>query len=150
MDKLLSETLQYGHVLYCMDNETAVTPAWGEYWATYIQKQAATAGQTVETTEMWDPWDLSDEKHKATFDHPETYSFCDISQNNHQKRQRHWDNAQRIRRHSHRSVPSIILRFTVLMVGDSVVRKMGWSGFGEISSADSHQLGFTVPTVASV
>ena len=97
VDKLLSETLQYGHVLYCMDNETAVTPAWGEYWATYIQKQAAAAGRTVETTEMWDPWDLSDEKHKATFDHPETYSFCDISQNNHQKRQRHWDNAQKIR-----------------------------------------------------
>ncbi|MCY4552193.1 MAG: hypothetical protein OXC79_00855 [Candidatus Poribacteria bacterium] len=97
VDKLLSETLPYGHILYCMDNETAVTAAWGEYWATYIQKQAAAAGRDVETTEMWDPWDLSDEKHKATFDHPETYSFCDISQNNHQKRQRHWDNAQKIR-----------------------------------------------------
>ena len=95
--KLLSETLQYGHVLYCMDNETAVTPEWGEYWATYIQRQAAAAGRTVETTEMWDPWNIFDEKHKATFDHPETYSFCDISQNNHQKRQRHWDNAQRYR-----------------------------------------------------
>ena len=97
VDKLLSETLPYGHILYCMDNETAVTAAWGEYWATYIQKQAAAAGRVVETTEMWDPWDLSHEKHKATFDHPETYSFCDISQNNHQKRQRHWDNAQKIR-----------------------------------------------------
>ena len=97
VDKLLAETLQYGHILYCMDNETAVTPAWGEYWATYIQKQAAAAGRTVETTEMWDPWDLSHAKHRATFDHPETYSFCDISQNNHQKRQRHWDNAQKIR-----------------------------------------------------
>ena len=97
VDKLLSETLPYGHILYCMDNETAVTPAWGEYWAMYIQKQAAAAGRTVETTEMWDPWDLSHEKHKATFDHPETYSFCDISQNNHQKGQRHWDNAQKIR-----------------------------------------------------
>lgn len=97
VDKLLSETLQYGHILYCMDNETAVTPAWGEYWATYIQKKASEAGRVVETTEMWDPWDLSHEKHKATFDHPETYSFCDISQNNHQKRQRHWDNAQKIR-----------------------------------------------------
>ncbi len=97
VDKLLSETLQYGHILYCMDNETAVTAAWGEYWATYIQEKASEAGRVVETTEMWDPWDLSDEKHKATFDHPETYSFCDISQNNHQKRQRHWDNAQKIR-----------------------------------------------------
>lgn len=97
VDKLLSETLQYGHILYCMDNETAVTPAWGEYWATYIQKKASEAGRVVETTEMWDPWDLTHEKHKATFDHPDTYSFCDISQNNHQKRQRHWDNAQKIR-----------------------------------------------------
>ena len=97
VDKLLAETLPYGHILYCMDNETAVTAEWGAYWATYIQKQAAETGRTVETTEMWDPWDLSHEKHKATFDHPETYSFCDISQNNHQKRQRHWDNAQKIR-----------------------------------------------------
>ncbi len=97
VDKLLSETLPYGHILYCMDNETAVTAAWGEYWSNYIKKKAAEAGREVETTEMWDPWDLSDEKHKATFDHPETYSFCDISQNNHQKRQRHWDNAQKIR-----------------------------------------------------
>ena len=97
VDKLLEETLPYGHILYCMDNETAVTAAWGEYWATYIQKKAKDAGRSVETTEMWDPWDLSDKKHKATFDHPETYSFCDISQNNHQKRQRHWDNAQKIR-----------------------------------------------------
>ena len=97
VDKLLSETLPYGHILYCMDNETAVTASWGEYWATYIKKKAAEAGRGVETTEMWDPWDLSHEKHKATFDHPETYSFCDISQNNHQKGQRHWDNAQNIR-----------------------------------------------------
>ncbi|MCG9129825.1 hypothetical protein JT359_19720, partial [Candidatus Poribacteria bacterium] len=97
VDKLLSETLQFGHILYCMDNETAVTPAWGEYWATYIKKKAAEAGRGVETTEMWDPWDLSHEKHKATFDHPETYSFCDISQNNHQKGQRHWNNAQKVR-----------------------------------------------------
>lgn len=97
VDKVLSETLQYEHVLYCMDNETSVTPAWGEYWATYIQKQAAASGRTVETTEMWDPWNIFHEKHKATFDHPETYSFCDISQNNHQKGQAHWDNAQRYR-----------------------------------------------------
>ena len=97
VDKLLEETLPYGHILYCMDNETAVTAAWGEYWSTYIKNKATNVGRVVETTEMWDPWDLSDDKHKATFDHPETYSFCDISQNNHQKRQRHWDNAQKIR-----------------------------------------------------
>jgi hypothetical protein len=46
---------------------------------------------------MWDPWDLSHEMHSATFDHPETYSFVDISQNNHQKGQAHRDNAQKQR-----------------------------------------------------
>ena len=97
VDKLLSETLQYGHILYCMDNETEVTPAWGEYWAKYIQKQAVVAGRVVETTEMWNPWELSNKKHRATSDHPEIYSFCDISQNNTQKRQTHWDNAQKYR-----------------------------------------------------
>jgi len=97
MDEILSCSLKFGHVLYCMDNETSVTPAWGAYWATYIREKAAEAGVSVETTEMWDKWDLSHEQHRATFDHPETYSFCDISQNNHQKGETHWTNAQRIR-----------------------------------------------------
>ncbi|MBN2308712.1 MAG: hypothetical protein JXR94_07050 [Candidatus Hydrogenedentes bacterium] len=97
VDKMLSYSLQYGHVLYCMDNETAVTPEWGKYWADYIKRKAADTGVSVHTTEMWDPWDLADAKHNNTFDHPETYSFVDISQNNHNKGQAHWDNAQRQR-----------------------------------------------------
>jgi hypothetical protein len=80
-----------------MDNETAVTAEWGKYWSEYIKAKAKDAGVLVHTTEMWDPWNLADEKHNATFDHPETYSFVDISQNNHQKGQAHWDNAQRQR-----------------------------------------------------
>ncbi|MCB9770281.1 MAG: hypothetical protein H6752_18950 [Candidatus Omnitrophica bacterium] len=97
VEKLLSYSLQYGNVLYCMDNETAVTPEWGKYWAIFIQEKAEEAGVHVETTEMWDPWDLNDPKHRNTFDHPEIYSFVDISQNNHQKGQAHWDNAQKQR-----------------------------------------------------
>ena len=97
VDKLLSETLSYGNILYCMDNETAVTPAWGEYWATYIKKRAAEVGRGVETTEMWNPWEIFHEQHRNTKDHPEIYSFCDISQNNMQKQQTHWDNAQKYR-----------------------------------------------------
>jgi hypothetical protein len=46
---------------------------------------------------MWDAHDLAHETHKATFDHPETYSFCDISQNNHQVGQAHWDHMQQAR-----------------------------------------------------
>ncbi|MHC4750811.1 MAG: hypothetical protein ACYTFW_13155 [Planctomycetota bacterium] len=80
-----------------MDNETSVTPQWGKYWSEYIKAKAKAAAVSVHTTEMWDPWDLAHQMHSATFNHPETYSFVDISQNNHQKGQKHWDNAQRQR-----------------------------------------------------
>jgi hypothetical protein len=94
VDKMLSYTLLYGNVLYCMDNETSVTPEWGYYWSDYIKTRAKEAGIKVHTTEMWDRWDLSDRQHNPSFDHPEIYSFLDISQNNHQTGQKHWDNAQ--------------------------------------------------------
>ena len=97
VDKLLSYSLKFGNVLYCMDNETSVTPEWGWYWSKYIKAKAKTVGVKVHTTEMWDPWDLAHKMHSATFDHPEIFSFVDISQNNHQKKQQHWDNAQRQR-----------------------------------------------------
>lgn len=92
--KMLSISLQYDHVLYCMDNETNESPEWGKYWSELIQAKAAEGGVQVETTEMWDPWNLADPMHRNTFDHPELYSFIDISQNNHQTGQTHWDNAQ--------------------------------------------------------
>ena len=98
VDKMLSYSLKFGNVLYCMDNETSVTAKWGKYWSEYIKARARAAGVTVHTTEMWDPWDLAHRMHSATFDHPQTYSFVDISQNNHQKGQNHWNNAQRQRR----------------------------------------------------
>ena len=41
MDKLLSYTFEHGNVLYCMDNETSVTAAWGRFWATYIREEGS-------------------------------------------------------------------------------------------------------------
>lgn len=97
VNKMLDYSLKYDHVLYCIDNETAAEPTWGEYWATLIKKRATEAGQSVPITEMWDDWDLHAERHRQTFDHPETYSFVDVSQNNHNKQQKHWDNFQYVR-----------------------------------------------------
>jgi hypothetical protein len=97
VDQLLSITLKYGNVLYCMDNETNESPAWGAHWANYIREAAAKADVTVQLTEMWDAWDLNDPQHNATFDHPELYSFVDISQNNHNSGLLHWENPQAIR-----------------------------------------------------
>jgi hypothetical protein len=96
--KLLEHSLKYDHVLYCMDNETAVTPTWGAYWANLIRQAAARRGKQVEVTEMWDNWNINHAHHNATVDHPETYTFIDVSQNNHQKGQRHYDNPQILRR----------------------------------------------------
>jgi len=45
VDKLLSYSLQFDNVLYCMDNETSVTSEWGKFWATYIKKRAAEEGK---------------------------------------------------------------------------------------------------------
>jgi len=92
VDKLLSYSLAYDHILYCMDNETSVTAEWGKFWSFYIQKKAAEKNKTVYTTEMWDPWDLAHPFHNETFDHPEIYGFVDISQNNHITGEKHWVN----------------------------------------------------------
>lgn len=98
VDKLLAHSLDHGNALYCMDNETSVTPEWGAYWANYIRDAAEAAGRKVHTTEMWDPWDLDHPMHRATWQHPEIYTFVDVSQNNHQKGQAHYDNGLRLRR----------------------------------------------------
>jgi hypothetical protein len=98
VDQMLSISLPYGHALYCMDNETNESPEWGWYWSRYIQEKAAKAGVLVQTTEMWDAHSLLDGEHAGTFDHPEIYTFVDISQNNHRPAHEHWDNPQEIRR----------------------------------------------------
>jgi hypothetical protein len=98
VDELLAYSLAHDHVLYCMDNETSVTPAWGAYWAAYIREAAPRADRTVHVTEMWDPWDLGHPMHANTIEHPETYTFVDISQNNHNAGRRHYENALAVRR----------------------------------------------------
>lgn len=99
VDKMLSYSLQHDHVLYCMDNETSGEEAWGAYWAERIKQRAREAGKQVCVTEMWDAWDLKSAEHKRTFDHPERYDFCDVSQNNQKKGQEHWDNFQWVRQY---------------------------------------------------
>ncbi len=97
--KLLDHTLKYDHVLYCMDNETKADPEWGQYWAELVKHRARAAGKRVMATEMWDDWDLKAARHRETFDHPELYDFVDVSQNNHNSGQLHWDNFLYVRKY---------------------------------------------------
>jgi hypothetical protein len=40
VDKLLSVSLKYDHILYCIDNETQADPKWSVYWSQYIPEKA--------------------------------------------------------------------------------------------------------------
>ncbi len=94
VEKMLSYSLKHNHVLYCMDNETSGEEEWAIYWSDLILDTAKEKGRKVYVTEMWDDWDLKAARHKRTFDHPDHYEFCDVSQNNQKKGQEHWDNFQ--------------------------------------------------------
>jgi hypothetical protein len=98
IDRLLDIALRYPNVLYVMDNETDANPHWPRYWASFVKNRAAEAGRRVYVTEMWDDWDLKHPQHQLTLDHPELYDFADVSQNNHNENQTHWDNLQWVRR----------------------------------------------------
>ena len=98
-EQVLARTLPQPHVLYCIDNETSGEEAWSTYWADFIRARATRAGVEVHVTEMWDDHDLRSQQHRRTYDHPDRYSFVDVSQNNHQKGQAHWDNFQAVRAH---------------------------------------------------
>ncbi len=51
IDKVLSYTRRYGHVLYNMNNETREHHCFGEYWADYILAKARAAGRRIELTD---------------------------------------------------------------------------------------------------
>lgn len=97
VEQMLSITLAYPNTLYCMDNETNESPEWPWYWARYIREKARAAGVSVQLTEMWDHHNILADEHRGTFDHPEIFDFCDVSQNNHAPAREHWENPLALR-----------------------------------------------------
>ena len=95
--KMLSYSLDYGHVLYCMDNETSTPAQWGQYWIRFIKAKAAERDVTVCTTDMFDDaFEAERAEHTPLiFNDPEHYTFADISQvNSRNFDQAHWDALQ--------------------------------------------------------
>ncbi|GLR16965.1 hypothetical protein [Portibacter lacus] len=84
VSKMLSYTLKYNHVLYCMNNETTTAPEWGRYWIDFIQKEAKRNGVQVYVTDMFDDAYLGEKATKSAviFEDAEHYQFADISQVN--------------------------------------------------------------------
>ncbi len=90
--EMLSYSLKYDHVLYCIDNETSGAEEWAVYWRDFIVDNSN--GKDIYITQMWDKWDIKDKMHLQTLDHPERYSYIDISQNSQIAGLTNWDNAQ--------------------------------------------------------
>jgi hypothetical protein len=90
--KMLSHSLNYGNVLYCIDNETIGAEEWAVYWADFIKENSN--GKEIYITQMWDTWDVKTPIHKRTLDHPQRYGFIDISQNSQLPGYQNWENAQ--------------------------------------------------------
>lgn len=96
VDKILSYSLNYNHVMYNINNETQESNLWGEYWGAYIQEKADEEGVGIVMTDMQDAHDVTDETVARMMD-SELFTFVDISQNNFQKGDLHWDRIMYIR-----------------------------------------------------
>jgi len=92
VDKILFISLQYGNVLYCIDNETKGAEEWAIFWTDYVKSRASE--KEIYITQMWDDWDVKSEMHKRTINNPGRYSYIDISQNSQIPGYNNWVNAQ--------------------------------------------------------
>jgi hypothetical protein len=95
VNKLLSISLDFPNVLYCMNNETSTAPEWGEHWINFIKNKAQEKGVTVYCTDMFDDFHRGAESAKLPIieGNPQTYDFVDVSQvNSRTFNEDHWNN----------------------------------------------------------
>ncbi len=99
IDKLLSVTLQFDHILYNINNESSESGGWENYWAKYIKEIATTSNKKIYVTNM----QLSAfNAIRHVMSNPELFDFVDISQNNQDSKgargRAHWDYLMFIRK----------------------------------------------------
>jgi len=97
VDKLLSISLSFPNVLYCMNNEIGEQPEWGRYWARYIRAQAGASGTKVFLTDMRRNHDFSSSEQVDLLHDRKHYDFFEISQNNAKNGEQHYDQILSIR-----------------------------------------------------
>jgi len=92
IDKVLSISLPFPNVLYCITNEIhpVYPPEWGWFWSDYLRARADEADVTINCTEMFWQVDLTHPQHHASYQHPENYNFFEASQSSFQKGDEHW------------------------------------------------------------
>jgi len=93
IEKILSITLEYDHVLYNINNESWAGVEWEHYWANLIHRKANERTKKIHVTSMhMRPWITV--RHVLTY--RDFYSYAEISQNNQDsmgaRGHAHWEN----------------------------------------------------------
>jgi hypothetical protein len=98
VEKILSVTLNYPNILYCMNNETGEHPEWGVYWANFIRGMAEARGREVFLADMRYSTNLQTADHRQLLHDRENFDFFEVSQNNNNvDDQLHYDRLMEIR-----------------------------------------------------
>ena len=132
VDRLLAVTLRHGNVLYCMDNETHIDPAWGEYWMRFIQRKANAQGKHVLTTDMLDDVHRGETSRGLTYQlaHRDTYDYVDVSQaNSRHADEAHWDTVKWIADAAKKTNPPYLLHMTKVYGNDLALEGKPWSSW---------------------
>ncbi len=130
VDKLLSITLEYDNVLYCMNNETHIDPAWGRYWMRFIERKARASGKRVCTTDMFDDVYRANDSDGLTYQltHRDAYDYIDVSQTNSRHRdQAHWDVIRWIADAAAKTSPPYLMHMTKVYGNDLALDGKPWS-----------------------
>ncbi len=93
IDKLISITAQYGHVLYNIGNESGLSAEWDNHWGRYIKEAAKKHGRDIYvTTMLFAP----ENGVRRVMTYRDVFSFADVSKNNQDALgavgKRHWEN----------------------------------------------------------
>ena len=132
IDKLLSITLRYNNVLYCMNNETHEDPAWGLYWMNFIEAKAKARGKNVLTTDMFDDVYKAESSRGLTYQlaHRDKYDYIDISQaNSRHADEAHWNAVQWIAGATGKMKPPYLMHMTKIYGNDLALDGKPWSRF---------------------
>lgn len=132
IDKLLSVTLKYNNILYCMNNETHEHPAWGQYWMKYIEASAHEKGKTVLTTDMFDDIYKAENSRgvKIVCEDRDHYDYVDISQANSRHRDEdHWHAVLWLSEKLENANPGYLLHMTKIYGNDLALNGEPWSRF---------------------
>ena len=93
IDKLLSITLNYDHVIYNINNESSIGAEWENYWAKYLKKATGSRDKTIHITSMRL---VPGNSVRHVMSNRDLYSFVDVSQNNQDAAgavgHKHWEN----------------------------------------------------------